>query len=66
MSEPGVCPFPKGGLFAGGLSTDYREIGAGNILVECIYAHGMVRVLLDIFLAMFMVIADNFRVMTCS
>lgn len=66
MSEPGGLPFPGVGLFAGGLLTDYREIGAGNTLVKCIYAHGMVRVLLDIFLIVFVVIADNFRVMTCS
>lgn len=66
MSEPGGLPFPKVGLFAGGLLTDYREIETGNTLVECIYAHGMVRVLLDILLAMFVVIADNFRVMMCS
>ena len=63
VSELGGLPFPKFGLFVGGLLTDYRESATGNILVGCIYAHGVVGMLLDILPTIFVVISDNARAM---
>jgi len=66
VSELGGLPFPKVGHFVGELLTDYGEIEPGNTLVGCIYAHGVLGVLLDIPPAIFVVIAEYVRVMTCS